>query len=260
MVLSIKETIQKLKNYNDRSFPILSVYLEIKKDNPNEQLMLLRSFHKLIDTTLSRKKQTQLRQSLIYMDSYLNNFYDIHNYHGIALFAGGNKLWEVITTPFSLPTSLHVDHSPFLTPIKQKLHEYDRYLVVLADRQKAKFFTLHLGNIEEQIDFRDKKVPQEVNTGVQNSRGNKLDRHIKEHLHKHFNDVANKLNKFVGNKPIDGVVLGSHKTLIPTLEDHLPKKLQNKIIGNFLAEPDTNINELIIKCKHVVELNQKIAE
>lgn len=191
-------------------------------------------------------------QDIEYVDAFLQLNEHILRSRGIAIFTGGNKLWEVVTTPFPLPTFLNVNHSPYLYPIQKELHIFDRFLVILADREKAKFFTLYSGELEDQIEFKDKDVPQKVNGRNLGSRTGKTDRHIQEHLNQHFKIIAEKVNEFSYHKPINGVVVGGHKELIHRFEEHLPKHLRDKIIGEFTAEPDMNMNELLNRSKEIL--------
>jgi hypothetical protein len=253
MLLSVRETIQKLQSFTNTSFPIISVYLEVASEEDPRPL-LLKKFRALVQQEIETDKK-RFEQDIDYIDAFLQQYTNTHKSRGIAIFSGGNTVWEVITTPYTLQYKLVIDHSPFLLPILEELSEYQRYLVVLADKKKAKFFTLYLGTLEDQAELTDDAVPQQVKGRNTDSRfaPDKIDRRIKEHMRQHFTHISQKLAEFVEKKPLSGVVMGGHKEIIHTLEKHLPKELQEKIVGEFAAEPDVPINEAVDKSREILQ-------
>jgi peptide subunit release factor 1 (eRF1) len=245
MVLGIDGTIQKLHRYNNSAFPILSVYLDISQE-PDYQKQLEQQFNGLVLRNLAQKQRKQLIQDLQYMEAFLQEFKNTKQYQGIAIFSGGNRLWEVINTPFRFHPNISVAHSPHLAPLTQQLQEYQRYLVVLADREKARLFTIRAGRVEDQEDVIDPSVPQNVKASEEQyyGRADKISRHIQEHLHRHFKLIATHINKFVEHKSITGVIVGGHDTLIHKTEEYLPKQLKKKVVAEFISELNVTLSQI----------------
>ena len=118
-------------------------------------------------------------------------------------------------------------------------------------------YTLYLGVIEAQEDFEHKDVPQRVNGRGASERVDKINRHIQDHLHKHFDHVAKRMTDFVQKKPLAGVVVGGHKESMHLLENHLPKDLRTKIIGEFTADTDLDQNSVLAKSKEIIDENER---
>lgn len=255
MTLDLGETIRKLQSYQNTQYPILSVYLPIEPINQQNN-QLVQQFNELINGSLTKQDRKTLKRDILYIKSYLKILDNTHNYQGIALFSGGNTLWEVITVPFKLQMALAVGHAPFLEPLRKQLTQYQRYLVVLADRENARYFTLFSGELENQGEFHE-VVPQKVKGGKLGMRSSKVDRHIKDHLHKHFDHVAKTIKEFVGNKSINGVLVGGHSEIINSMTRHLPKRLKDKIVAEFVAEPLSSMNDLLKKSKDIIQTVQK---
>jgi hypothetical protein len=123
-----------------------------------------------------------------------------------------------------------------------------RYLVIMVDRRWGRFFTIYLGDYdnqsEELIDDHD-DVPQKVKND--NGRWGKVERHIRDHLKQHLKKVCDRAMKYLISrniKGLDGVFIGGHKELFPDIKNCLPSLLQHKIIGQFVADVDAPMSEL----------------
>ena len=240
MVLTIEETIQKLRQYRNVSFPIFSVYLQIPNDEKQRNKKLREQFQSLVNKQINQADTALYQQDLNYIAAYLNDYKHTDNYKGIAIFSGGNKLWEVITIFNKLPVQLYISHSPNLKPLLKTVSNYRRFLVVLADSQKARFFTMHMGQLEAQGGVDDPNALQKV-------KGQK-----QTHLHQHMKFIGNKVGDFVKNKQISGVIIGGHKELLNNLKENLPKHLQQKIVGEFISELNNSISEVLAESKKVI--------
>lgn len=247
----ISAVLKRLEAYNDSPSLILSVYL--KNTSPEK---LLEQFHTLLSTQLSESKQEQLRQNI---DSSKGFLLTSEKKRGetLAIFSGGNNLFEVLHLPYAVQQQLSISHSPYIKPILEEQQSYRRYLVILPDREKAKFFTLFAGQLEDQGEISDASVPQQVHPGAQKvlrgEREDKINRHIQDHLNRHFELITHKITEFIREKSISGVIIGGHKNQFASFEKHLPKSLQEKIVGEFVSELHTNMNELLAKAQKIVK-------
>ncbi len=255
MLFNVDDTVHKLQSYTNSSYSILSVYLSIPENNSRR--ILHQQFHKLIQTNLDISEKESLTEDLSYMDAFLAQYENSNGYRGIALFSGGNNLWEIVTTEYPLPNSVYVEHSPYLKPLMKEMETYNCYLVVVVDRKKARFFTLFLDTLEEEIQIKDPSVPQNVKGRNAGERADKVARHILYHLHRHFQLVVEEMENFIRDKSIQGVIIGSHKEIIHKLEKALPNYLRDEVIGEFHAEPDDDLNLITEKSKSIVHTKPK---
>lgn len=240
-------TLKKLRIYRDTSFPILSLYIPISEVQQLKQKTLEDIFHILICRSLSKKQKKELFNQLFSLDTYIHKTHQLQDLRGIAFFVGSNNLWEVVYTPFPLPPHIIVSHVADVKPLEKELATYHRFLVIVVDRQKATCFTLLQGVIENQTYISKKDVTQQFKGRGARERTGKVDRHILDHLERHFAFVTTKLADFIHNQPIHGVIVGGHADSIHLFENHLPQNLKDRIIGEFSAEPDTSMNELLEK-------------
>lgn len=254
MSLSLKGTLQKLKAYEQSAFPILSVYLPLPQVEKARNAVMVKTLHELVKKNLPREQQAVLREDIEYIAAFLQTYDDKNHHQGLAIFSGDNQLWEVIKTEFLPDAYLSVNHHPHLKPIFNELKLHQRYLVILADREKAKFFTLLSNSIEDQAEVFDNSVPQKVKASGEGfyGRTDKIARHIQDHLNQHLKLIAQRAGTFLKNRPIAGVIIGGHQELLHNIKIHLPKQLRDKIIGEFISELNISISDISKKSKKVI--------
>lgn len=131
-----------------------------------------------------------------------------------------------------------------------------KYLVLLVDREKARLFTVHLGQIDETKEIFDPSVPQKVKHGDNAwDAQDKIFRHIQDHLHRHLKLITQETAKFANGRNIQFILIGGHKELFAKIKKHLPKNLADKVKGTFVTELNIPLNDIFLKSK---ESAQKI--
>lgn len=247
MSLDLRKTLDTLRSYDQSPSPILSVYLPIIK--PKSEL--IKRFDHLVQSGLSDAVLHDLHNNILYTKGFLEQYDYPTKDRGLALFSGGDTLFEVVRAHFPLPSLVAVDHSPFLEPLQQQLETYDRYLVVIADREKATYFTLYSGELEDQGQIDDLSVLQKVKGRNAPELQQKFDRHSRMHLGWHFTLIGDKLMDFVKGKYITGVIVGGHDEILRDIQACLPKQLKEKVTGEFIAQPDEPFNQLLHKSQEL---------
>lgn len=132
------------------------------------------------------------------------------------------------------------------------------YMVLLADRKRAKMFTLVDGMVGRKEEFRNGHVPQKVKHGDDTwDAPDKIFRHIEDHLHRHLTLVGQHAFNFSKGDHIAGVIIGSHKPLFSKIEKHLPYPLSRKVKGRFVTELKAPFNEILKRAKRLIDQIEK---
>lgn len=230
---------------------ILSVYLGSDEKRTPDSDFLVTQFHSLIHRSLSEQQRNKWNEEIERIKTYLHDSVSRSNVRSIVIFAG-KKIWQVYNLEFFLPSLLKISSNRYSEPLNEALDKYQKYLVVLVDREKAKLFTVHLGKIEEQKDVFNGEVPQNVKAKkIDWGRDNKIFRHIEQHLDKHLEFIAKAVLEFANGKGIHFIILGGHKEIIPRMKAHLLYPLNKMVKGQFTADLDLAIDKVLIKSKEV---------
>jgi len=252
MTLPLEDTLNKLKSYQNSSFPILSAYLTTyHKDHP----AVLNAFRSLIITSLTDEEQQLVKKNISYIQAFLQTYPTPQTCRTLAIFSGGDNLWEIITNDFDIDEQLILNHSPQIAPIEKKLREEHHYLILLADRSKALLLRFHEGAVEKRKEVTEahpyEQVPQRVKGKSHGftMRDGKIDRHIQDHLNRHLQHIAQEVDDFLKDQDVAGILVGGHKPLLHPLEHTLSKRLQSKILGEFIADLHAPLNTLVVRSK-----------
>lgn len=253
MHFAVEKKLEKIKKYKSSSSPVLTVYLGSgEKKSPNTAF-LLSQFRSLIKKNLTKEEKKAYKDNIARSESYLEDFLDTRNTRSVILLTG-DKFFEALEFEFYISPSLTVSRSPYLEPLLNAIKKHNKYFVLLADREKARLFTVHLGRIEEHLDFLDESVPQRVKQINEAwARGDKITRHIEDHLHRHLKLITQKTKEFAKHKDIRFLILGGHRNLFHKIKELLPKDLRDKVYGTFVSELNIPVNDVFLHSKKIAE-------
>lgn len=250
----VEKTIKKLREFSNSPFPILSVYLGTTGTKTPISSSISSIFHSLIHQTLGEEEWKKFRKDIRRVDEYLKTAYDSRGNRSIAFFTADKKLWEILEFEFYLPPLCTVSYSPYIQPIIEALDEYKPYLVLLADREKARLFTVYLGEMQEHKNVLDGQVPQRVKHGDDTwDQQGKIMRHIEDHLHRHLKLIARETREFAKDYPVSFVIIGGHKDIIPKVKKHLTYPLNKLVLGEFVTELNIPLNEVFLHSKEIAQ-------
>ena len=254
MEKTLESALQRLKRLENSKFPILSVILSSAEKNGPPVSMLVSQLHSITDKNLSQMEQKLFKKDLSKIEKFLREFYIRGGKRSQVFFSAGEKLWEALNFEFYLPPLMIVSYSPYVGPITGAEREYNRFLVLLVDREKGRFLTVNLGKIEEQKEIYDGEVPQRVKAKTINlGRTDKIMRDIEGHLHHHLQIITKAAKEFAVDKDISFVLIGGHKEIFSKLKKVLPYPLNKMVVGEFVTDVNLPVDEILAKSKKVVE-------
>ena len=244
--MDIEETIGKLRKFKKFPFPILSVYLGSPDKRVPYPSFFLTQLHALIRQNLDAEEQKYWQKDIARIEEYLHASLDRRDSKSLAFFSSQDNLWQALKLPVPLPPICQSSNNPYFEPLEKVLEENRKYLVLLVDREKAKIFTVRLGEIEEEEDIFDNQVPQRVKAKTINlGRTDKIMRDIEYHLNEHLKLVAKIAKEFILGKNIHFIVIGSHEELLPKIKRHLPYPLDKIVLGEFVTELNIPLNQIL---------------
>lgn len=250
----IIKTLKKLNANKNSKYPILSIYLGTEDKKSPTTDFLLSKFHSEILQKMKEEEKKLFKESLMKIEEYLKDLFDTRGNRSIAFFTVDNQLFEALDFEFPLSSFYAISDSPDIKPILKALKIHQKYLVLLVDREKARLFTVHLGEIEEHKDIFDESVPQKVKAINEAwGRESKILRHIEDHLHRHLKLIVHETIKFIDTKNIHFIILGGHKDIFEKMKKHLPKSISQKILGTFVTELNIPINDVFLKSKKIAK-------
>lgn len=195
----------------------------------------------------------------------------------LVIFAA-EDFFQQYRLPVALPSRLYVDPDPYIRPLTVLLDEFNRYCVALVDRKRARAFDMYLGEMEEDVGALESETPSWISEGEgKGARGtaigtgpwagwreSKIQRHIADHVHRHFKEVAQLLFEHFKRRRFDRLIVGGPEgaegKVVPQFLDHLHSYLRERLAGVFPGEMDLPVNEIKRRALEVAARDERREE
>lgn len=249
-----------LSNLSKQKTPFLTVYLTGESKKVSHSSVFYTQFHSIIKRDLTGKLQSQWRDEIEKIDHYIRESINKSNSKTLVFFVGEEQ-WSVLNFEFPIQSRCFISKGPYLKPLERSLEAYTKYLVLLADRKRARMFIVHLGEIIKSREVLGKvDVPQRVKAKkVEYGRDDKILRHIEDHLNRHLKIICQNTKEFAKNQKIKFIIIGGHKQLIPKVKECLQHPLNKIVLGEMVIGLDAPLDEILEGSKKIAQkVNKKL--
>ena len=160
-----------------------------------------------------------------------------------------------------LAASAYWRQGAFLRPVVEAMDENERYGVVLTSTQRARLFTVQMGEITEHDDLFSDTAPRTRALGPDQMRSQKRrDRRYEGEVTLHAKKVIDALHDLSLRIPFDRLIIAGTTKATAQLERLLPRRLQGKLVRS-IAMPMTatpkEVLEGILKVQERMERDQE---
>jgi peptide subunit release factor 1 (eRF1) len=200
------------------------------------------------------------------IEQYLELEYDRQG-NGLAMFSGGD-FWRVYPLHVSVGDSVHVGAQPYIKPLADYADAYDRYGVVLVDREGARLFMFQQGSLQEATGTLGEELKRQIRgasgrggrtgAGPGMGRSSGLDSRIDQIATRNLREVVDLTDGFYKAGQCERIVLGGTQENRARFQSMLPKTLQSKVIGDFAIDMYASASEVLQRSRDIIE--RSIAE
>lgn len=170
---------------------------------------------------------------------------------GLVFFANPKeKIFYEYELPRKVESAVYLEKNLHLAPLAQLLDEYERYLVAVFDKSKAKIFSIYLGEIEELKEIKQWFPGRHDMGGWSQAR---YQRHIEDHLRRNLKKVEDEIEKIERKKKFDRLILAGTPKAISLFKKILPQTLRKKIVGEFKAELFATKDKILAQAAKIEE-------
>ena len=164
--------------------------------------------------------------------TWVRSGFDRSGVRGLAFFAcSADGFFEVVESPLPVRNGVVVNHTPHVRPLESILQAYERFAVVLVDRQRARLFRFELGELTEHTEVFD-AVPRggdQSGHPAQGSRGAAVQHHSDEVAHRHLKHAAEVTFGELRDHPVDHVILGGPHEVVVEFEGLLHPWIRERV-------------------------------
>ena len=153
---------------------------------------------------------------------------DRSHVRGLAVFScSAHDFWEVVELSVPVQDRLVVNHSPYVRDLEAVVAQHERFAVLLTDRQRARLFLFHQGELlekQEQFDL----LPRHDDDGGELTK-DQVAGHAAAAAHRHLRRAAAAVFGLYQEQGFDNLVLGGPEEITAELERELHAYLRERI-------------------------------
>ena len=221
--------LQELLGYQTEN-RVLSVYLNTNPTEGSADVYRL--------NLRSMLKDINLTSDVLAIDNYFSRDYDWSG-RSVAVFSCAPDDFiraNILAVP--IRNQVIVGDRPFVKPLVSLLNYYGGYGVVLVDKQGARLFSFHLGELKEQEGILGENIRHTKHGGASGKPGMRggmtgQTRYEDEVTDRNMREVADFAAQFFSDNNIRRVLIGGTEENIAQLRNQLPKSWQSLIVGTF---------------------------
>lgn len=239
--------LQELLNYQTR-FPVLSVYLNTDPSAGNAEA------HKLHLRSLL--KQVDLPEDVAAVIRYIEHEHDWSG-RSVAVFSCAPEGYlRAYSLAVPVSSRVRIGSQPHVKPLINLIDSYGGYGVALIDKQGARLFYFHLGELREQEGVLGESVRHTKRGGGSQATGRRggvagatgyedevTDRNIKE--------AVEFATRFFAENNIRRILIGGSDENIAMFRSQLPKAWQSLVVGTFSTAMTASHSEVLAKAMEI---------
>jgi peptide subunit release factor 1 (eRF1) len=243
------QNVQELLHYRPEH-PVLSVYLNTDSAEGNAD------FHR-------RRLRSMLKDAGLAKDvEEVIEFFDHgHDWSGrsVAVFSCAQEdFFRAYSMAILIRSRVRVGNRPYVKPLADLLDSYGGYGVVLVDKQGARFFYFHLGDLQEKEGLFGESVRHTKRGGGSTAAGRRggiagQTDYVEEVTERNMREAADAAVKFFAEKNVRRIVIGGTEDNVAMFRTLLPKSWQSLVVGSFPISMVATKNEVLQKAMEIGE-------
>lgn len=241
--------LRELLNYASPA-PVLSVYLntDMAEGNADVYKLHLRTLLKEVD--LPEDEAAILRY-----------FEHEREWTGrsIAMFSSATQgFFRAYPLAVPIRSRVFVGDQPYVKPLADLLNAYGGYGVVLVDKQGARLFSFHLGEVKEQEGILGEEVRHTKRGGASSVPGRRggaagQTRYAEEVTDRNIKDAIDFAVRFFDENHVRRILIGGTDDNVSRFRVLLPKAWQSLIMGTFAMSMTANHTEVKTLTMQIVQ-------
>lgn len=250
------QNLQELLHYQPGK-PILSVYLNTDPVNGNTD------FHRR--QLRAMLKDLEMPEDLEAVFEFVEHQHDWTG-KSVAIFSCAPDGF-LRAYPLAIPVRnrVRISDRPHVKPLADLIDSYGGYGVVLVDKQGARFFYFHIGELQEQEGLVGENVRHTKRGGGSQAPGRRggiagQTDYVEEVTERNMKDAVDFSIHFFSEKAVRRIVIGGTDDNVAMFRSLLPKSWQSLIVGMFPISMLASHTEVLQKAMEIGEDEERRRE
>ena len=238
-----ESSLRKIKDFSTGD-PIISLYLNTEPSRGNAETHRLRLRNMI--------KDISLKQDADAIEKYFNYSYDWSG-RSVAVFScAPADFFHAIPLAVPVKDFIQIGSKAAVDQLEDLLQEFSNIGVIVVDKQGARLFHFHLGELVEQEGYLGDLVKHVKDGGASSAhglRGGSLasGRTVRETIDRNQREIAEAATKFLETKRVRRILIGGTDENVSHFRNFMPKAMQSLVVGSFTMAMTATTSEVLHK-------------
>jgi peptide chain release factor subunit 1 len=237
--------LQQLFDFEPGQQPVLSLYLNVdpSRRSKDKYMLWLRKHLKEV----SRQADPD---DIERVERYFGFEYDWQGKSVACFTCTQANLWQVFTLAVPMEDGVYVSDLPHIKPLTDLMDRHEPYGVALVDREGARLFRIHMGEIVETAGTLGEETKRHKQGGWA---AQKLQRYEDIQASHNLRSAANVAIDFFQQGQARRIVLAGTEETVSQFHSLLPRAWQDKVVGTIPMDMNASETEVLTKSWTIVD-------
>ncbi len=237
MTAITRDAIRELAAFKGESAPVTSCYLDVDGRRHLRSSDYEQELHQLLKRARTKVNgDASVAGDFDRIERHVRGGVDRSTVRGLAMFScTAHDFFRSLPLPVPVRTQLVVNPVPAVGQLERVVHEYERFGVLLVDRQRARMFVFELGRLLDRSELFD-DLPRDYDERGERERGDTRP-HVEELVHQHLRHAAGVAFRVFKETGFEHLAIGAPNAIARELEDSLHPYLRERLRGRVDVTP-----------------------
>lgn len=245
--------LQELAELVSEKSPILSLYLNVDPHRRSTEEYKLSLRQLLAQAADQGAAQADIER----IERFFEHEYNRQGRGVVCFSAQAIDFWRNYVLLMPVEDFVFVGLRPYIKPLSDLWDNYDRFGVIMVDREGARIFIYHLGALEDTAGTLGTEVKRHKQGGWA---AQKLQRYEDQEARHNLKEAAEWADEYLRQHKVTRVVISGTEGNIAQFRELLPRSLQNKVIGQISLDINASPAQVWERAFEVALAAQRRAE
>ncbi len=239
-----QDAIRELAAFRGDRAPVTSCYLNVdgrrlarREDVEHELERVLREARRRGNGSQSCARDFQL------IEDYVRGGFDRSSTRGLAIFScSEHGLWQVVPLPVPVRSRVVVQDAPAVGQLELVVNEFNRFGVLLADRQRARMFVFEMGDLTDHSERFD-ELPRDYDARGERDQGDKQS-HVDALTSQHLRRAAGVAFEVFQQRGFEHLTIGCPDSILGEIEGYLHPYLRERLVDRISLPTSASLDQV----------------
>ncbi|MBI2703723.1 MAG: hypothetical protein HYX32_00315 [Actinobacteria bacterium] len=239
-----EDAIRELAAFRGEEAPVTSCYLNVDGRHHTRREEYEQELDHLVRGAKPRANGTHsVASDLRRITEFVRGGIDRSTTRGLAIFScTAHDFWEVVLLPVPVRNKVVIQSAPAVSQLERLVNEFNRFGVLLADRQRARMFVFEMGELTDHSERLD-ELPRDYDARGEKDQGDKH-AHVEALASQHLRQAAAAAFDLFRSGGFEHFTIGCPDPIAHELESNLHPYLRERLAPRVGVQPSASLEQI----------------